>query len=74
MGNRRNRERKYDRTRTDGEAMKEGNHESMRKLREKRAMEWNMEAHGGDEEMQNVNLAHGGNEGMQIVEEHVDET
>ena len=45
----------------------------MRKLREKRAMKKNMEALGGDEEMQNVNLAHGGDEGMQIVEEHTDE-
>ena len=45
----------------------------MRKLREKRAMEWNVEALGGDEEMQNVNLAHGGDEGMYIVEKHVDE-
>ena len=45
----------------------------MRKLREKRAMERNMEALGGDEEMQNVNLTHGGDEGMQIVDEHVDE-
>ena len=46
----------------------------MRKLREKRAMERNLEALAGDEEMQNVNLTHGGDEGMQIVEEHVDET
>ena len=45
----------------------------MRKLREKRAMERNVEALGGDEEMQNVNLTHGGDEGMQIVEEHIDE-
>ena len=45
----------------------------MRKLREKRAMERNVEALGGDEEMKNVNLTHGGDEGMQIVEEHVDE-
>ena len=73
MGNLRNRTRKYDHTRTDGEAMKERNHESMRNLREKRAMEINVEARGGDKEMQNVNLAHGGDEGMQIVKEHIDE-
>ena len=45
----------------------------MRNLRENRAMERNVEALGGDKEMQNVNLAHGGDEGMQIVEEHIDE-
>ena len=86
MGNRRNRERKYDCTRTDEEEKKEIKRENMRKLREKRAMERNVEAHGSDvemknvnpehgddEEMKNVNLEHGGDEGMQIVEEHVDE-
>ena len=73
MGNWRNCGKKYDRTRTDGEANKEIKHESMRKLGEKRAMERNVEAHGSDKEMQNVNLAHGDDEGMQIVEEHVDE-
>ena len=36
-------------------------------------MERNVDTLGGDEEMQNVNLAHGGDEGIQIVEEHVDE-
>ena len=73
MGNRRNCERKCDRTRTDGEAKKEIKRENMRKLREKRAMERNVEALGGDEELQNVNLAHGGDEGMHIFKDHVDE-
>ena len=73
MGNRRNRERKYYRTRSDEEAKKEIKRENMRNLREKRSMEINVDALGGDEEMQNVNLAHGGDEGMQIVEEHVDD-
>ena len=45
----------------------------MRKLREKRTFERNMEAHGGDEEMKNVNLTHDGDEGMHIDEKHVDE-
>ena len=63
MGNRRNRERKYDRTRTNEEAKKEINIENMRKLREKRAMERNVEAHGCDKEMQNVG-AHDNGEGM----------
>ena len=36
-------------------------------------MERYVEALGGDEEMQNVNLTHGGDEGMHIDEEHVDE-
>ena len=53
--------------------MKEKKHENMRKLREKRAMERNVEALGGAEEIWNVSLAHGGDEGMQIVEEQVDE-
>ena len=73
MGNPRNCGKKHDCTRTDEEARKDKKHENMRKLREKRAMERNVEALGGDEEMQNVNLAHGGDEGMHIVEEHVDE-
>ena len=73
MGNQRNCERKNDHTKTDEEERKEKNCENMRKLREKRAMERNVEALGGDEEMQNVNLTHGGDEGMQIVEEHADE-
>ena len=72
MGNRRNRERKYDCTRTDGEAKKEIKHENTRKLREKRAFERNVATHGSDEEIQNVE-AHGDDEGMQNVEEHVDE-
>ena len=71
MGNRKNHERKYDRTITDGEAKKEIKRENMRNLREKRSMERNVDALGGDEEMQNVNIAHGGDEGMQIVEEHI---
>ena len=50
MGNRRNCERKYDRTRTDGESKKEIKRENVRKLREKRAMERNVEAIGDDEE------------------------
>ena len=45
----------------------------MRKLREKRAMERNVKALGGDEEMKNVNLTHVGDEGMQIFQEHIDE-
>ena len=73
MGNRRNCGKKHDHTRNDEEARKEKKHENMRNLREKRAMERNVEALGRDEEMQNVNLAHGGDEGMQIVKEHVDE-
>ena len=44
----------------------------MRKLREKRALERNVQAHGSAEEMQNVE-AHGCDEGMQNVEEHADE-
>ena len=40
-----------DRTRTDEEASKEKNHEHMKKLREKRAMERNVEALDGDKEM-----------------------
>jgi len=47
----------------------------MRKLRAKRKMETNVEAHGGDEEMQNVkehiderNEEHGGDEEMTNVE------
>ena len=51
MGNQRNHERKYDRTRTDEEAKKEIKHENMRKLREKRETERNVEALGGDKEM-----------------------
>ena len=73
MGNQRNCGKKYDCTRTDEEARKEKKRENMRKIREKRAMEGNVEALGGEEEMQNVNLAHGGDERMQIVEENVDE-
>ena len=46
--------------------------ENMRKLREKRALERNVEAHGSGEEMKNVE-EHGGDERMQNVEEHVDE-
>ena len=49
MGNRRNHERKYDRTRTVEEARKEKKCENMRKLREKRARERNVEALGSDE-------------------------
>ena len=66
-------EKQHDHTITNEEARKDKKCENMRKLREKRAMEINVEALGGDEEMQNVNLAHGGKEGMQIVEELVDE-
>ena len=73
MANRRNHEIKYDHTRTDEEAKKEIKHENMRKLREKREMERNVEALGNDEEMKNVDLTHGGDEGMQIVKEHIDE-
>ena len=73
MENQKSNAAKHDRTRTGEEVRKEKKHENMRKLTEKRAMERNVEALGGDEEMQNVNLTHGGNEGMQIVEEHVDE-
>ena len=73
MGNRRNHERKYDHTRTDEDEKKEIKRENMRKLREKREMERDVEALGCYEEMKNVNLTHGGDEGMQIVEEHVDE-
>ena len=73
MGNRRNCERKYDRTKNEEETKKEIKHENMRNLRDKIAMERNVEALGGDEEMRSVNLAHGGDEGMQIVEEQVDE-
>ena len=73
MGNRRNCGKKHDCTGTDEEARKDKKRENMRNLREKIAMERNVEALGGDEEMQNVNLAHGGDEGMQIVKEHVDE-
>ena len=70
IGNRRNHERKYDCTKTDEEAKKEIKCENMRKLREKREMERNVQALGNDKEMQNVNLTHGGDEGMHIVEEH----
>ena len=51
MGNWSNYERKYDRTRTNEEARKEKKRENMRKLREKIAMERNVEALSGDEEM-----------------------
>ena len=44
----------------------------MRKLREKRALERNVEAHGGGEEMKNVE-GDGGAKGMKNVEEQVDE-
>ena len=39
----------------------------MRQLREKRALEQNVEAHGSDEEMKNGE-EHGGDEGMQNIE------
>ena len=45
--------------------------ENMRKLREKRSLERNVEAHGSDEEMKNVK-AHGGDEGLQNVQEDFD--
>ena len=67
MGNRRNCGKKHDRTRTNEEERKDKKRENMRKLRENRAMERNVEALGYDEEMQNVNLTHGGDEGMHIV-------
>ena len=63
MGNRRNHEIKYDHTRTDEEEKKEIKDENMRKLREKIAMERNVEAHGSDEEMRNVE-AHSGDKEM----------
>ena len=66
MGNGRNRKTKYDRTRTAGEKKNEIKRENTRKLRGKRAMEINVEARGGDKEMQNLK-AHGGDEEMQIV-------
>ena len=44
MGNRRNYGKKHDRTITDEEARKDTKRENMRKLREKRAMERNVEA------------------------------
>ena len=72
MGDQKNRATKYDRTKTDGETRKERKCENMRKLREKRALERNVEAHGSDKEMQNVE-AHDGDEGLQNVEEHINE-
>ena len=49
MGNQKNSATKHDRTRTDGETRKEKKRENMRKLREKRALERNVEAHGSYE-------------------------
>ena len=76
MGNPKNSATKYDRTKTNGETRKERKCENMRKLREKRALERNVEAHGSDEEMQNVeehiderNEEHGGDEKMTNVEQ-----
>ena len=46
MGNQKKCATKHDRNRTDGEARKERKRENMRKLREKRALEKNVEAHG----------------------------
>ena len=69
MGNQNKCATKHDYTRTDGEARKDRKRENMRKLRAKRAMERNVEPHGGDEEMQNVE-AHGNDEELQNVEAH----
>ena len=51
MRNQNNSTTKHDHTRTDGETRKERKRENMRKLREKRALERNVEAHGSDKEM-----------------------
>ena len=84
MGNQKNSATKHDCTRNDGEIRKERKCENMRKLREKIALERNVEAHGNDEEMKNVEAhgsdeemknveAHSGDEGMENVEKHIDE-
>ena len=51
MGNQNNSEKKHDHTRTDGETRKERKRENMRKLREKRALERNVEVSGSDEKI-----------------------
>ena len=64
MGNQKICATKHDLTINDGETRKERKHDNMRKIKEKWALERNVEAHGSDKEMQNVE-AHGSDEGMQ---------